>query len=154
MYTRLHVKCPVFLSCFNETWIFVSFSKNAQNINFHENPSSMNGQAETDRHDEDKCHPSQFCKRPKKKKSSNFHVTSRKWISPCKFTHNSQINACTAHLSYCVHYYSVHCIHSNSAPESDSSLLYYTRLSGRVIWGINGKYHCYWNMSGFKTDVN
>ena len=40
MYIGLHVKCPLFLSDFNETLIFSKvFGKNS-NIKFHENPSS------------------------------------------------------------------------------------------------------------------
>ena len=41
MCVGLRVECPLLLSDFNETWIFVDrFSKNPQRINFHENPSS------------------------------------------------------------------------------------------------------------------
>ena len=39
MYIALHVKYPLFLSDFNETWIFSSFEKSS-NINFQENTSS------------------------------------------------------------------------------------------------------------------
>jgi len=34
MYIGVHVKYPLFLSDFNETWIFEKYS----NIKFHENP--------------------------------------------------------------------------------------------------------------------
>jgi len=34
MYIGFHVKCPLFLSDFNETWIFPYFSKNNQISNF------------------------------------------------------------------------------------------------------------------------
>jgi hypothetical protein len=42
MYIGLHVKHSLFLSDFNETWIYpYRFSKKkSSNINFHENPSS------------------------------------------------------------------------------------------------------------------
>jgi len=39
MYIDLHVKYSLFLSDFNETWIFSIFKKYS-NIKFHENPSS------------------------------------------------------------------------------------------------------------------
>jgi len=40
MYVNFHVKYPLFLSDFNETWIFsTDFPKN-WNIKFHENPFS------------------------------------------------------------------------------------------------------------------
>jgi len=41
MWIAFHVKCPLFLSYFNETWIFSTNSrKKYSNIKFHENPSS------------------------------------------------------------------------------------------------------------------
>jgi hypothetical protein len=41
MWQRLHVKYPLFLSDFNETWIFsTDFWKKALNIKFHQNPCS------------------------------------------------------------------------------------------------------------------
>ena len=41
MFISLHVKCPLFLSDFNETLNFSTyFFKNTQSIKFHENPSS------------------------------------------------------------------------------------------------------------------
>jgi hypothetical protein len=36
----LHVKHPLFLSYFNETWIFLADFRKYSNIKFHENPSS------------------------------------------------------------------------------------------------------------------
>ena len=39
MYVRIHVKYLLFLSDFNETWIFSTYFKKYSNINFHENPS-------------------------------------------------------------------------------------------------------------------
>ena len=41
-YTVLHVKCPLFLSDFNESNFLERFSKNSQISNFYENPSSGN----------------------------------------------------------------------------------------------------------------
>ena len=41
MYIGLHVEYPLFLSDFNETWIFsTDFGKKFSNIQFHESPSS------------------------------------------------------------------------------------------------------------------
>jgi len=56
MYIGLHVKCPVFLSDFHETWIFSTiFSKNIQISNFMK-ICSVGGRVvacgQTDRHDE------------------------------------------------------------------------------------------------------
>ena len=43
MYIGIHVKYPLFLSDFNETWIFsIDFFKKFLNTKFHENPSSGN----------------------------------------------------------------------------------------------------------------
>ena len=40
LYIGFHVKCPLFLSDFNETWIsWTDFRRNS-NVKFHENPSS------------------------------------------------------------------------------------------------------------------
>ena len=67
----LHVKCLSLLSDFNETLNFsTDFSKNNQNIKFHETPSSEDevvpcGQTDrqTDRHDEANSHSSEHCER-------------------------------------------------------------------------------------------
>ena len=41
MYIGLHVKYPLFLSDFDETWIFwADFQKKSENIKFYANPSS------------------------------------------------------------------------------------------------------------------
>jgi hypothetical protein len=40
MYIVLHVKYPLLLSNFNETWILSAEFKKCSNIKFHENPSS------------------------------------------------------------------------------------------------------------------
>jgi hypothetical protein len=40
MWKRLHVKCPLFLSDFNETWIFSTDFRKSSNIKFHQSPSS------------------------------------------------------------------------------------------------------------------
>ena len=60
IYISLHVKYPLFLFDFNETWIFLTDFEKISNIKFHKNPSSgvglfladgrTDGQAE--RHDE------------------------------------------------------------------------------------------------------
>jgi len=39
-YIGLHVKYPLFLSDFNETWNFLSEFRKIHNIKFHKNPSS------------------------------------------------------------------------------------------------------------------
>ena len=43
MYIGLHVKYPLFLSDFNEIWIFSIYFEKYKNIKFHEYPSSVNG---------------------------------------------------------------------------------------------------------------
>jgi len=40
IYIGLHVKYPLFLSDFNETWIFGTIFEKSSNNKFHENPSS------------------------------------------------------------------------------------------------------------------
>ena len=40
MYTRLHVKSPLFYPYFNETPLSQQIFEKSSNINFHENPSS------------------------------------------------------------------------------------------------------------------
>jgi hypothetical protein len=58
MYIGHYVKFPLFLSDFNETWIFLnSFSKKYSNIKFHENPSSESRVVPCGRRD------GQICKR-------------------------------------------------------------------------------------------
>jgi hypothetical protein len=58
MCISLHVKCPLFLSDFNQTWIFVTyFFKNTQISNFMNirpvgTEFHADGQTETDRHEE------------------------------------------------------------------------------------------------------
>ena len=42
MYNSLHVKCTLFLSDFNETWIFIADFWKCSIIKFHETPSSGN----------------------------------------------------------------------------------------------------------------
>ena len=40
MYTRVHLKYPLFLSSYNETCIFPTPFRTVSNINFYENPPS------------------------------------------------------------------------------------------------------------------
>ena len=68
----LHIKYPLFLPDFNETWIFLTYFEKYSNIKYYENPSSGNrvfpcgrtdGQTDrqTDRHDEANSRVPQFC---------------------------------------------------------------------------------------------
>jgi hypothetical protein len=79
MYLGLHVKYPLLLSDFNETWFFFldRFSKNTQISNFmkirpagaelfHVDRQTWRTDEETDRHDEANSRFSQFCERAKK----------------------------------------------------------------------------------------
>jgi len=43
IYISLHVKYPLFLFDFNETWIFLTDFEKISNIKFHENPSGGGG---------------------------------------------------------------------------------------------------------------
>jgi len=68
LYVVLHVKCPLFLSDFNETWISRQIFKKYSH--FHENPSSGRGvvpcgetDRQTDVHDEANRRFSQFCEK-------------------------------------------------------------------------------------------
>jgi len=58
MYISHHVGVPVFVSSFNETWLFLRrFFEKSSNIKFHENPSSGSRvvpRGRTDGHDEAK----------------------------------------------------------------------------------------------------
>jgi hypothetical protein len=67
-YNGLHVKHRLYLSDFNETWIFSTYFEKYSNIKFHENPSSGSrvvpcGQTDvgTDGHDEASSRFPQFC---------------------------------------------------------------------------------------------
>jgi hypothetical protein len=68
-YIGLRVTKPLFLSVFNETWIFstVSFSKNTQTSNLMKirpvGVGLLHAGRRTDRHDESNSRFSQFCKR-------------------------------------------------------------------------------------------
>ena len=75
MFIGLHEKCPLFLSDFNETWIFsTDFRKNPQTSNFMKiRPVGAellleHGQTDgqTDEHDEANSRFSQFCERASK----------------------------------------------------------------------------------------
>ena len=70
IYIRLHATYPLFLSDFNETWMFSTNFLKYSNIRFHENLSSRSPvvlcgrtDRETDRHDEPNSLFSQFCER-------------------------------------------------------------------------------------------
>jgi len=65
MYIGAHVKCPLFWSDWNETWIFWTDFRKYSNIKLHENPSKGSrvlSWGRTDRH-EANSHFSQFCER-------------------------------------------------------------------------------------------
>jgi len=66
MYFGLHVKYPIFLSCFNETWFFSSdFLENLQISNFMKirpvGAEYFHASGRTDRHDEANSRFSEFC---------------------------------------------------------------------------------------------
>jgi len=62
MSTGLQVKCRLFLSDFNDSWIFLKrFSKNNLIIHFYENPSSGSRVVPCGRTDGHNCRFSQFC---------------------------------------------------------------------------------------------
>jgi hypothetical protein len=66
MYIGLHVKCPLFLSDFNENGIFSTVFRKHSNIKFNENPFSASRVVtwgQTDEHDENNTRFSQFCER-------------------------------------------------------------------------------------------
>jgi hypothetical protein len=59
MYLGFLVKCLIFLSIFNQMWVFLENLKKVSNIKFHENPSSGSSVdvcGLVDRHDEAKRH--------------------------------------------------------------------------------------------------
>jgi hypothetical protein len=71
MYIGIDVKCPLFLSDFNETWISRQMFEKASNIKFHENPSNGSRVVPcgwTDRHDKANSRFRNFANAPKKKK--------------------------------------------------------------------------------------
>ena len=69
MYVGIHVKCSLYLSDFNEDWIFLTDFRKIL-LHFMKNPSSGNRvvpceqtDRQTDRHEETKKRFSQFCER-------------------------------------------------------------------------------------------
>jgi hypothetical protein len=87
-YIGLHVKYPLYLQDFNETWISRQiFDKKILNIKFHENPSiwrrigSMRTYERTDRHDEANSRFSQFCERSKELLIFKFWLSSYKMFN-------------------------------------------------------------------------
>jgi hypothetical protein len=67
MYIGLHVKCPLFLSDFNESWIFSTEFDEYSNKNFMKIRTAaaefFYEDRRTDGHDEAKCRFSQFYER-------------------------------------------------------------------------------------------
>jgi len=65
MYIGLNVKYPLFVSEFNDTWIFlIEFGKKSSNIEFNETPPSGNRAVpcgRTDRHNEPNSRFAWFC---------------------------------------------------------------------------------------------
>jgi len=72
MYVGVNVKCLLFVSVFNEMWgLATDFrrKKKAQNVKFHENPSSRSRvvqRGRTDRRDEGSSYSSRVCERVRK----------------------------------------------------------------------------------------
>jgi hypothetical protein len=71
MYIGLHVKCPSFLSDFNETYISSQILDKYLSIKFHEKSSTgeefLHADSRIYRHDGGNSHFSQFCESAKKK---------------------------------------------------------------------------------------
>jgi hypothetical protein len=65
MCKRLHINRPLFLSDFDETWIFLAVSEKAQISSFikiHPMGAKLfHADGQTDEHDEGNSHFSQFC---------------------------------------------------------------------------------------------
>jgi hypothetical protein len=77
IYIGLHLKYPLFLYDFNETWVFSIGFRKYPNIKFNENRPSerrvflrLLTDEQTDRHDEANSHFSQFCEPAQ----NNYHL--------------------------------------------------------------------------------
>ena len=153
----IHVKYPLFLSDFSETWIFSSFSKNIQILNFVKicrmRAGLFHADGRTDRHDNGNSRFSQFCEPPLMKR--NLISLEVKWSKYINFFTYIYIYVC---VCVCVYLAFLHetrkCISVFYTLHNRSSSFSHLKIIRNVLYKESIWYTSWWwddESVGFET---